>query len=92
MEYPDDDTLIARGKLSTLNRERRVQIERVQTIAKMLMHKAGPLLADCQEKPPTDGEPLVSLETCVKNATAARIKLIELCGEIAILEPLAWPK
>lgn len=92
MNYPDDATLIARGKLSTLNKERREQIERVQTIAKTIMHKANPLLADCQQKPPVDAEPIANLENCLKNAYKARERLIELCAEIAVLEPQAWPK
>jgi hypothetical protein len=90
--YPTDDILIARGKYSTLSKERREQIERVQTIAKTIMHNANPLLADCQEKPPADTAPLKTLEACIQNATKARDRITELCGLMAELEPLAWGK
>lgn len=90
--YPADDILIARGKLATLSRERRAQIERVQTIAKTIMHNANPLLADCQEKPPADLTPLKTLEDCIRNAAKARERIVELCGHMAKLEPIAWGK
>lgn len=92
MQFPDNDTLIARGKYSTLNKARREQLERVQLIGKTLMANANPLLRDCEAKPPTDPQPLALLEKCLKNAQDARTKLMEICAEMATLEPLAWPK
>lgn len=90
--FPDEPTLIARGKYATLSKERRVQIERVQTICKTIMHLANPLLDDCQEKPPADGSPLSRLEECIKNARSARDRLIELSTQMNELKEQAWPK
>lgn len=92
MEYPDEETLVARGKYSTLNKERRAQIERVQTICKTIMHNANPLLKDCEDKPPNDLSALAALDTCVRTATSARKRIVELCIEMSELEPIAWPK
>lgn len=90
--YPADDILVARGKYATLSKERRQQIERVQTICKTIMHLANPLLDDCQEKPPANADPLTKLQDCLKNAQTARDRIVVLCGAMAELEPLAWGK
>jgi hypothetical protein len=90
--FPDDATLIARGKYSTLNKERKEQLERVQTICKTIMANANPVLRDCECRPPKDMEALATLDSCVKNALKARTRLIELCEQMAEIEPLAWPK
>lgn len=92
MNYPDDATLIERGKYATLSKERYAQIERVQMIGKTIMHLAGPLLKDCQERPPVDGGPLTELEKCIKNARSARDRLIEICTEQNQIKPGAWPE
>jgi hypothetical protein len=92
MQFPDDARLIAMGKYSMLGRERRAQVERVQTIAKTIMHLANPLLKDCEEKPPADESTLIKLEECIKNARSARNKLIEVGTQMNELEPEAWPK
>lgn len=90
--FPDNDTLLARGKYATLSKERWAQVERVQTISKTIMHLANPLLKDCEEKPPVDASPLVKLEECIKNARSARNRLIELSKEMNELHDQAWPK
>lgn len=92
MNFPDDATLLARGKYATLSKERRAQVERVQNISKTIMHLANPLLKDCEERPPVDADSLVRLEDCIKNARSARERLIELCTRMNELEPEAWPK
>lgn len=92
MQYPDDATLIERGKYATLSKERYAQIERVQKLSKVIMHHANPLLQDCQERPPVDASSLVVLEECVKNARSARDRLIEICNEQNKLKGAAWPE
>lgn len=92
MNYPDDATLIERGKYATLNKERYAQIERVQKLSKTIMHHANPLLQDCQERPPVDASSLVALEDCIRNARSARDRLIEICKEQNQLKPAAWPE
>jgi hypothetical protein len=90
MQFPEDPRLLALGKYYLLRRERRAQIERVQTIAKTLMHLANPLLKDCEEQPPVDGGPLKALQDCIRNAETARTKLIDICGQLAAIRPEAW--
>jgi hypothetical protein len=92
MNFPDDARLIAIGKYSMLGRERYAQIERVQTIAKTIMHLANPLLKDCEQEPPDDGTALKALQDCLRNAENARERIISLCAERAALKPEAWPK
>lgn len=92
MQYPDDATLVARGKYATLSKERYAQIERVQKIAKTIMHHANPLLQDCQEQPPVDGSHLKALEDCLRNAQNARERIVELCAGMDELKPTAWPQ
>lgn len=88
--FPDDPTLIARGKHATLSRERRQQIERVAGICKTVMHLANPILDDCQEKPPTNAKPLDELETCLTNLKAARERIVTLCLGMEELREEAW--
>ncbi len=92
MQFPDDATLIARGKYSTLSKERRDQIDRVQGIAKTIMHLANPLLRDCESQPPEDPKPLKGLQDCLRNAETARNKLLEVCAQMEELKPTAWPE
>lgn len=84
--------MLALGKYYLLRRERRAQIERVQTIAKTIMHLANPLLKDCEDQPPTDASSLVKLQDCIKNAENARTRIIEVCAEIEAIKNEAWPK
>lgn len=73
-----------------LGRERRAQVERVQTICKTIMHIANPILKDCEQQPPVDPGPLKSLQDCLKNLESAREKIVTLCGEMAVIKPEAW--
>ena len=91
MQFPEEQRLLALGKYYLLRRERRAQIERVQTIAKTIMHLANPLLKDCEEQPPADGVPLKGLQDCIRNAETAREKLIEVCKDMEAIRPEAWP-
>lgn len=90
--FPDDATLIARGKYSTLSRERREQLSRIAKIGTTIIGTANAILRDCEERPPSDGAPLAMLETCLGNLKAAREKLITLSLGMAELEPQAWGK
>lgn len=92
MQYPDESRLIAMGKYSMHSKERRAQVERVQTICKTIMHLANPVLDDCQERPPVDESPLKKLQDCLRNVEDARVKIIEHCKAMADLETEAWPK
>lgn len=92
MQFPEDPRLLALGKYYLLRRERRAQIERVQNIAKTIMHLANPLLKDCEDQPPADASSLVKLEDCVRNARSARDKIVEVCKELEEIKLEAWPQ
>lgn len=88
--YPADDILIARGKYSTLSKERKEQIKRVQGICTTAITAAGQILGDCQAKRPTNMAAYESLAKCLENAISARDRIAVLCAEMAELEPKAW--
>lgn len=90
--FPADDVLIARGKYSTLHKERKEQIERVQNICATLITTAHGVLMECQAKVQDRPQNIVTLATCVENMTAARDRIITLNADMAALEPQAWPK
>lgn len=90
MNFPDDQTLLARGKYSTLGRERRAQLARAQKVCTTLMSACSQALRDCEAMPPVNGEPLRSIETCLKNLADCRHKIVELCAEMEVLKPIAW--
>lgn len=90
--FPDDATLIARGKFSTLMKERKEQIKRVQDICRTLQGNAALLLSDCQKKPPEDLATLEATLKAMENLKAAREKIITLSHGLIELEPEAWPK
>ena len=90
MNYPDEATLIARGKWATLGQERRSQIERVQKISKTVMHLANPFLGECQEEPIPENTVLETMQECLRHAEHARKRLIEITQERASIKQQAW--
>lgn len=88
--FPDDATLIARGKHSTLSRERRQQVERFQKAAQAAMHAANAALKEAQEMPPDNPTHLVSLERCIANMQETRQKIVDLCGQLIEIKREAW--
>ena len=88
--FPADDILIARGKYSTLGKDRRAQLERVQTVCKTIMHLANPVLQEMQDQPPAEQKNLVELLKCVRNLRRARRKLVELGDHMNAIKPIAW--
>lgn len=88
--FPDEQTLIARGKQSTLLKERREQIQRVQDICRKVQGNATLILNEAQKKPP---ETLAQVEESLRaleNAKKAIDRLITLSNGIAELEDEAW--
>lgn len=90
--FPEETVLIARGKLSTLRKERRDQLERVQKICTTIVSEAHAALRDCEQKPPATAIHIEILENCVNNLKDAREKLIPISLCMNELEPEAWPK
>lgn len=90
MAYPDDSVLLARGKYSTLGKERRGQLERAQKICATLMSSCSQALRDCEQRPPVNGEPLKAIEKCLGNLAVCRDKLVEICTEMESLKGEAW--
>lgn len=90
--FPADDVLIARGKYSTLRKEKREQLERVQAICTTLVTTAQSVLRECQAKTQAEPQHIVTLANCVENLSVSRDKIITLNVGMAELEPEAWPK
>ena len=90
--FPADETLIARGKLSTLKSLRRQQLERVQKICTTGVSEFHAALRDCELTPPVSGIHIEILEKCLSNLKDAREKLIPLALGMNELEETAWPK
>lgn len=91
--FPDEATLIARGKYTSLNRERREQIQRVQTIVTTIITEAHSVLRDCQRddlKEPQEPQRMQTLSKCLENLHAARSKISSLCLGLQGLEEEAW--
>lgn len=92
MLFPADDVLIARGKYSTLGKERRIQLERVQKICSTIFTEANQVLKDCEQIPPSDSSHIANLEACLDHLQDGRQRLVELCAEMMAEKMLAWPE
>lgn len=90
--FPDDATLLARGKYSTLSHERHEQIRRVQDICRTMQATVAKVVTDFQEEPPTDPALVPLLEKCVSNLTSARERIMTMCLGMAEIKTEAWPK
>lgn len=88
--FPADDILIARGKYSTLSKERREQIERTQKVADTIRKNLLVALLGIQERPTASCESLVSLRACIANWETAWTRVDELNAEMDELRGLAW--
>jgi hypothetical protein len=90
--FPDDTTLLARGRYATLSRERKQQLDRFQKVCSMVMSKVAAALKDAADIPPVNSEPLQAIERCLANLSDARAKLVDLSTQMAELRPTAWPE
>lgn len=90
--FPDEPTLIARGKYSTLGSERKKQLERVQNICNTITSAAHNTLRDCEKTPPIEGEHVQAIDKAFKNLLDARMKLIEIGKQMVDIKPTAWPE
>lgn len=88
--YPADDILLARGKYSTLGKERREQLQRVQVVVNAIVTDAHQVLRDCHSRPPVNEEPLTSLPKLFENLGKARERIVSITTEMNDLENLAW--
>lgn len=90
--FPEEQTLIARGKHATLSKVRYEQIKRAQDICKTIQHEVNPVLQDCQEKPPANISHLQNIVKCLENLKDARERIITASLGMIELEDEAWPK
>lgn len=90
--YPDDQTLIARGKYSTLGKDRRVQLDRVQSVCTSLMTATQGSLRDCETMPPVNNGHIQQIDKCLENLKDAREKLVTLSTEMIEIKKVAWPE
>ena len=88
--FPEEPILIARGKVSTLRKERREQLERVQKICTTIVSEAHAALRDCELKPPVSSLHIEILEKCLSNLKDSREKLVTISIDMNNLEPEAW--
>ena len=91
MQFPDENVLIARGKLSTLSAERREQLKRVAATCDTVVRAAHQFLRDCEEMPPEDLTHIITLERCLMNMRDARERIVNLASEMVELKRQAWP-
>ena len=87
--FPPDDILLARGKYSTLGKERRVQVERVRKVSETIQEKVYKLKASLETYTP-DTRTVAELRRCVDSLEDAGSKLVALCEELGELHPIAW--
>jgi hypothetical protein len=89
IDYPPDDVLIARGKYSTLNSERRELIKGMQTDIRTLANRANHILRDPEDIAHSQTE----ANACYEALESAQEKLERLAQLIPLMEelrPLAW--
>ena len=90
--FPDDSILIARGKYSTLNKERREQMERVQKICTSIVTTSSQILKSCHERVPSNEGNLAELGKCLDNLAKANERLMTIGLGLDELEEEAWGK
>ena len=90
MTFPADDVLIARGKYSTLGKERNQQIVRAQKLADTMRNHMLKALIGMQERPMCHQESMVALRACIANWETAWEIVEKMCAEMEPLKPLAW--
>ncbi|HZR03867.1 MAG TPA: hypothetical protein VFA81_11905 [Burkholderiales bacterium] len=88
--FPPDEVLIARGKYTTLSKERREQLDRVRSVCTTLITNAQATLRDCEAKPPKDPSHLETMVKCLENLQSARERITTLCLGMQELEEEAW--
>lgn len=90
--FPSDEILIARGKYSTLNKERREQMERVQKIVTSMVSTSSKVLKNCHERIPANEACFSELGKCLDNLVKANERLLTIGAGLNELEPDAWGK
>jgi hypothetical protein len=90
--FPEDSILIARGKYSTLNKERREQMTRVQKIVTSMVTASSQVLKNCHERVPNNDEQIAAIGSCVENLVKANERLMTIGLGLDELEDEAWGK
>ena len=90
--FPEDTILIARGKYSTLNKERREQMERVQKIVTTMVTASSQVLKNCHERVPSNEAAFAELGKCMDNLVKANERLMTIGVGLNELEDEAWGK
>lgn len=88
--FPDDPTLIARGKYSTLRAEREDQYKRVQKICTTMQNHLTLAILGIQERPTKNRISLDTIRACLGNFENAWNRVDELVEEMEALKPEAW--
>ena len=88
--FPPDDILLARGKYSTLSKERRALLKRVQSSCSLLMDQCSQIMRDAEKEPPLQAIHLEAASTCLEDAGNARAELVKVCEAMLELREKAW--
>lgn len=87
--FPADDILIARGKYSTLGKEKREQMQRAQKVTDYAMVRLQTFLKFMNTDDPTIA-PLAELRRCLDNLDDAGNRIIALNEQMQQLKSEAW--
>ena len=91
MKFPDDATLIARGKYSTIGKERRKQLQRVQQTAANLLGLCQQAMHGVQAEQ-ADTKAISAMQVHVDSLKDAGDRIVDLGMDMAELKPQAWPE
>jgi hypothetical protein len=88
MTFPPDDVLLARGKYSTLSKERRAQTERARKVCETMMKAAHTLAQSLSGE--FAFETVYDMRKCLDSLDDAGSKIVELTAALDELKSEAW--
>jgi hypothetical protein len=91
MNFPPDPVLIARGKYSTLGKERREHLERVRRTAATILGLCQQAMNGVQAEV-ADTNAIEAMQAHVDSLKEDGKMIVSLGADMAILKPEAWPK
>lgn len=91
MDYPSPEILIARGKLSTLNRRRRYLMKELQSFCTRIQTANLQILSFANESKVAEGLPKTEeISLCLTGIQNTQKSLMETLDEMAEYKPTAW--
>lgn len=91
MDYPSDDILVARGKISTLNRKRRKLMKDLQSYCQRAQSANLSILSFANDSKIEEGIPKAEeLMLCATAIPNIQTELVQVLSEISELNIQAW--